>query len=217
MKYLREITSIVHPKTDDDGRPVKIHSPSNPTSSNTWADSSTISTTVPGHTDLPDELHGVKLKPHTQESWKGVEGQGNFEESPMSTPHGLKPAVGVVMMEPDKRVWVVHPTNQFGGYHATFPKGRVEPGLNNHENAIKEVHEESGLKAKITGHLGDFSRTTTHTRYYMGERTGGHPSDMGWESQGVSLVPLKHLHEVLTNPSDRPIVAHLQRTYLEGK
>lgn len=31
-------------------------------------------------------------------------------------------------LEPDGGVWLVAPSDGFGGYRTTFPKGRVEPG-----------------------------------------------------------------------------------------
>jgi ADP-ribose pyrophosphatase YjhB (NUDIX family) len=209
----------IHPKKDDYGSRVRIDSPHTPTSTESWSEPDTHATTTPNNEGVPKELNGTPFEKHpTPDSWKGVHGQGNFPEPSIMTPrNGKKQAVGVAMIEKDHdgthRVWVVHPTNQFGGYHATLPKGTVEHGLNMHENALKEVHEETGLKAKLTGHLGDTERTTSVARYYTGERTGGHPSDMGWESQAVSLVPIKNLHKVLTHPSDAPIVKELQKRY----
>lgn len=210
---------MIHPKKDDYGNSVKIRDPHKPSPNEHWNDPESHATTTPNHDGVPHELNGIPFKKHTApDSWKGVHGQGNFHEPAFMTPkNGKKQSVGVAMIEKhddgSHRVWVVHPTNQFGGYHATLPKGTVEHGLNMHENAIKEAHEESGLKAKLTGHLGDTERTTSVARYYTGERTGGHPSDMGWESQAVSLVPVKHLHKVLTHPSDAPIVKELQKRY----
>jgi ADP-ribose pyrophosphatase YjhB (NUDIX family) len=210
---------IVHPRKDDYGNSVRIERPHSPSSKDGWNNPESHVTTTPDHDGVPKELNGVPFKKYpTPDTWKDVEGQGKFSEpSPMVTKNGKKKAVGVAVLEKHSdgthRVWVVHPTNQFGGYHATLPKGTLEHGLNMHENALKEVHEESGLKAKLTGHLGDTERTTSVARYYTGERTGGHPSDMGWESQAVSLVPVKHLHKVLTHPSDEPIVKELQKRY----
>ena len=210
---------MIHPKKDDYGDSVRIRNPHTPSPTEHWYDPEAHAITTPNHDGVPHELNGVPFKKHpTPDSWKGVHGQGGFREPPLMTPrNGKKQSVGVAMIEKhhdgSHRVWVVHPTNQFGGYHATLPKGTVEHGLNMHENALKEVHEESGLKAKLTGHLGDTERTTSVARYYTGERTGGHPSDMGWESQAVSLVPVKNLHKVLTHPSDAPIVKELQKRY----
>ena len=121
------------------------------------------------------------------------------------------------MVEPDGRVWIVHPTNGFGGYIRTFAKGRVEDGLSLQATACKEALEESGLRVRITGLLGDFDRTTTRTRYYLAERTGGHPGHgMGWESQACSLAPLAALPDLLNGAADAPVLEALQQAIANG-
>lgn len=45
---------------------------------------------------------------------------------------------------------VCHPSNAFGGYRATFPKGKREPGLSLEQTAIKETFEEAGLVIALT-------------------------------------------------------------------
>ena len=208
---------ITHPKKDDSGNPVRISEPSQPSDSKAWNDPKQHASTVPGHKDVPSEINGVKVKSHpTPKTWKNVEGQGDFKEPTLPQKmQNMRMSAGVVMVEKDPtsgehKVWVTHPTNKFGGYSATFPKGGVEHGLNTRENAIKETHEETGLKAELHDHLGDFQKTTSVNRMYIGKRTGGHPSDMGWESQKVSLVPLHDLHKVVTHPADQPIIDALR-------
>lgn len=87
----------------------------------------------------------------------------------------------------------------------TYPKGHVEEGISYQANAIKEVYEETGLQVEITGLLGDFERTTTVTRMYVGKRVSGNPANMGWESQFIALVPKDRLTEFVTHPSDQPV------------
>lgn len=100
-------------------------------------------------------------------------------------------SAGLVMIEPDGRVWIVEPTGHFGGYSYTFPKGRIEGGLTARHTALKETHEESGLRAEIYERLGDFVSDYTGdvTRYYVGRSTGGAPWLHGAETQAVHLVP----------------------------
>jgi hypothetical protein len=82
-----------------------------------------------------------------------VEGQDHaIEEPEFVVPKGKTPSSGVVIREPDGRVWLVQPRGAFGGYDGTFPKGGVEEGLSLQANAIKEAYEESGLKVRIVGH-----------------------------------------------------------------
>jgi 8-oxo-dGTP pyrophosphatase MutT (NUDIX family) len=110
------------------------------------------------------------------------------------------------VIEDDGRVWLVSPTNGFGGYAATFPKGRVDPGATLQHTAIREVYEESGLIVRLEGFLIDVARTQTYTRYYIAKRIGGCPSAMGWETQAVHLVPAARLEEVAVHPNDAAII-----------
>ena len=74
-------------------------------------------------------------------------------------------------------------------------------------NAIKEAWEESGLAVQLTRHAADAERRTSFTRYYHAKRIGGHPKNMGWESQAVSLIPKSQLHNVVNHPNDAVLVA----------
>ncbi len=160
------------------------------------------------------ELNGVPFEswqpPTTQAGWAGVDGQKALDEPPMPEITGKRPGSGVIVEEPDGRVWLIEPTNHFGGYEHTFPKGGIEAGLSPQANAIKETWEESGLKVEITGYVGDFERTTSVARYYTARRTGGTPKDHGEESQSVKLVPRGELADFATHNADAPIIA----TYL---
>lgn len=167
---------------------------------------------------MPAELNGISFAPwsdhpRTAAEWNAFDGlKPDLVEPTMKVTPGLKPSAGVVVLEPDGRVWLVHPSNGFGGYRATWPKGRVEDGLSLQATACREAWEESGLKVRITGPLGDFDRTTTRTRYYLAERVGGHPGDgMGWESQACSLAPLEALPDLLNGAADAPVLASLQQ------
>lgn len=201
----------IHPKLDSSGNEVHIRYPSTSSPTHHWEHPDAVAAVTPNdHSAVPEGLNNIPFKTaEAPEDWSKVDGKGTFSEPTMMNPNGKKVASGVIMKEGEK-VWVVHPTNEFGGYSATFPKGKVDYGIDIRSNAIKETHEESGLKAELTGHAVDVPRTTSYTRYYTGKRTGGHPADMGWESQKVSLVPIKDLHEVVTHPADQPIVNLLQ-------
>jgi 8-oxo-dGTP pyrophosphatase MutT (NUDIX family) len=156
--------------------------------------------------------------PRGNAAWAAVAGQGAgcFEEPAFVPAPGKRVAAGVVIEEPDGRVWVVHPTNAFGGYPATFPKGTMEPGMPMRATAIREAWEESGLQVVLTGFLADVPRSRSKTRYYLARRIGGCPADMGWESQAVSLVPRALLHTVLVNPNDAALVLMLQDAEAAG-
>lgn len=199
-----------HPKVNDEGKPVLIKQPSHPSDPSTWGHPDAVATFVPGG-DCPARLNGVsftrwKDHPTTAEGWDYVDGvKDDLAEPPMEAVHGKHIGAGVIIEEPDGRVWLCAPTNAFGGYRATFPKGTAEKGLSLQANAIKEAFEETGLKIEITGFIGDFERTTSVARMYRARRVGGTPVAMGWESQAVHLVPKGNMYDLLNGSADHPI------------
>lgn len=207
----------LHPQAGDKGEDVYIKKPSQASAPATWADPAAVATFLPDG-EVPGELNGVAMTPWedaptTTEGWASVPGQLlDLDEPlmPMAKSVDGKPkerAAGVIIEEADGRVWLMRPTNGFGGYDATFPKGRAEPGLSLQASAIKEAFEETGMRVEITGYWGDIERTTTVGRYYRAKRVGGSPAHMGWEAQAVQLVPRNQLAKVLNTPVDRKIIA----------
>jgi 8-oxo-dGTP pyrophosphatase MutT (NUDIX family) len=200
--------TVYHPKRNDKGQLVVIKHPSQPTPLAAWADPTATATVVPGG-PMPAALNGVPFAnwtdvPADPQGWQALPGQALAE--PQYLPHAWKDtAAGVVVEEADGRIWLVAPSNAYGGYTATFPKGRVELGLSLPASALKEAYEEAGLRVALTSFLADAERSQTRTRYYLARRLGGNPADMGWESQAVHLVPRAQLAGFLTNPNDLPL------------
>lgn len=204
---------VYHPKLDDNGLKVALHTPTKPSEALTWFDPDTPATFVPMG-QQPEVLGSIPLAtwinhPRTNEEWRHVPGQIELDEPPLKAGKGLKAASGIVVVEGDGRIWLTWPSNAYGGYRITVPKGKNESGLPLQANAIREVFEETGLHVVVTGLLGDFIRTTSVTRLYLGKRVGGCPTDMGWESQAVSLVPRRLLKHYLEHPSDQAILKML--------
>lgn len=156
---------------------------------------------------MPDSLNGLPFSSGAAQlaHWEALADLARFDEPAFDT-NGLNSAAGVVLIEPDKRVWIVHPTNGFAGYSATFPKGTRDPGRSLRATAVRECFEESALLAELCGWLADVDRSASRTRYYLGRRVGGTPADMGWESQAVSLVPPQALGTLLDSPHDLPLI-----------
>jgi ADP-ribose pyrophosphatase YjhB (NUDIX family) len=209
--------SIVHPRRDPLGRDVQLAHPSRPTPLETWDQAGAIATVVPDG-PLPLTLNGLRLDPWrdvpcSPEGWERQAG-ASIAEPPFQPPPGLRSAAGVVTLEPCGRVWVISPSNRFGGYENTFPKGTADPGNSLRATAVKEAFEEAGLQVVLTGFLVDCARSESYTRYYLARRTGGDPSQMGWESQAVHLVPPAKLAGFVTSQYDAPILAALQRREL---
>ena len=203
------MSMLWHPQPGEDGKPVAIHHPSRATDIACADDAGRTITFVPG-SPVPASLNGIPFKswaeaPATLAGWNKVSGQVDMDEPPLVLKGWKKAAAGVVIEEADGRIWIVSPTNAFGGYEQTFPKGKADAGLALQAVAIKECFEESGLQVAIIGIVGDFERSTSHCRYYMARRVGGTPADFGWESQAVHLVPKAVLRAMLNTSDDRKI------------
>jgi hypothetical protein len=200
----------------EDGTPVPLRHPSEPTPLPTWLDAAAVATVVPDGA-LPDALNGLPFTPAVAlpadvAGWEALAAAGPvFDEPPYPAVATLKAAAGVAIEESDGRVWLVAPSNAFGGYASTLPKGRVDPGLSLRATAVKEALEEAGLLVQLQGFLLDCRRTNTLTRYYRARRLGGHPGAMCWETQAVHLVPRARLGDFLTHPNDAALLRLLSR------
>ena len=162
----------------------------------------------------PATLNGVDFAPVPKGWWDTVKDVDVGEPKPLSP---IKRA-GVLIREPDGRVWIVQPTNDFGNRKYTWPGGGVEKGLTVQQNALKEVWEETGLQVRITGYVGDFrdSNNSNNGRLYFGERIGGAPWDAkvesfirdaktgkpAAESELVNLVTLERAAKLLHRTDD---------------
>ena len=205
----------LHPCKNNKGQPVIIKHPHAPTGVDTWFAADEVATVVP-RGPMPDALGMIPFRrwehpPEDRGDWVSHVADTGLDEPPLNA-KGMPPGAGVVVVEDDGRVWLIAPTNEYGGYKATFPKGRLTPGLSLQQSAAKEAFEEAGLQVLITAHLIDVPRSATYARYYLAHRVGGHPGDMGWESQAVHLVPQNQLTSMLNSPYDKPILDAL-RTY----
>lgn len=192
-----------HPKLNESGRRVVIHNPSHSSEPANWMDNTTIASVTPG-----DKLPAA----FRHEAWAGPEADGMTWESladqmqinEPAPPAGRALSAGAWILEPeDGRVWLVSPSNAFGGYLHTIPKGKREPDASLKATALKEVWEETGLQIRLTRWLGDFPRSTSVCRVYLAERVGGNPANMDWESQAVHLVPSEHLQLLLKANADQ--------------
>lgn len=202
--------AIFHPCADDNGHPVPIHKPCESSDSALWPTAGASLCFTPGG-GVPESINGIGIAPWadvptTLDGWAAVPGQVEMDEPPLVRVKGKNVSAGCAIIEPDGRLWLACPTNQFAGHEATFPKGRVEPGLSLQATAIKETLEETGLQVEIVILLGDQERSTTVTRFYLARRIGGSPAAVGWESQAVRLVPLGPLAKALLTPLDQHIL-----------
>ena len=205
---------VFHPKVREQGERVELKNPSQPSPVTAWSDAKAIACVIPGG-PMPGEINGVSASawssaPSSASDWEALAETTTVPEPEFKVPAGYKKAAGVVIREPDGRVWVVAPSNAFGGYKATFPKGTMD-GMSTQATALVEAYEESGLQVRLRKHLVDVKRSQSYTRYFLAERVGGNPANMGWESQAVMLVPEAQLAQVLNSPNDVPIIDALKQ------
>lgn len=124
------------------GISLKIKSPSQPSPLSAWSEADAIACVIPvGET--PGQINGIRISawtdhPADPQGWESIATQSNFYRAALNVPPHRKAAAGVVIREPDGRVWVVAPTNAFGGYRATFPKGRLD-GTSARAAALREA------------------------------------------------------------------------------
>lgn len=79
-----------------------------------------------------------------------------------------KIAYGGVVFNETGLVLLRKPKGEYDGYKWTFPKGRPDPGESPEAAALREVLEESGVKACIIGKVpGSFAGGTTENFYYL--------------------------------------------------
>jgi ADP-ribose pyrophosphatase YjhB (NUDIX family) len=205
-----------HPHKNDKGQPVELTHPSEASDLSTWNQAGQSATVVPDG-PMPAQVNHLAIAswvdaPRNAAGWEQLASACDFAEPSMKTVPGKPAASGAVVVEPDGRVWVVSPSNSFGGYVHTFPKGKLvqKEGLSLRANALKEVFEESGLQVELTGFLCDSIRSTSMTRFYLAMRVGGNPAAMGWESQATHLVPLAVLAQFVSHTNDEIVVRSLR-------
>jgi 8-oxo-dGTP pyrophosphatase MutT (NUDIX family) len=103
----------------------------------------------------------------------------------------------------------------------TLPKGGLEEGESLQEAAVREVREETGIHARITGELGvidywfvwrpDAVRYHKYVHYYVMDPLAGHLHERDDEAEHVSWLPIGHALDRMSHPNERELVAGLRR------
>jgi 8-oxo-dGTP pyrophosphatase MutT (NUDIX family) len=158
-------------------------------------------------------LNGVPISHVSSRSWKRHRDK-KINEPPWpkgKRAAGKRQATGVIVMEPDGRMWVYKPSMNYAGYENTFSGGGLEKGLSPQQNARKEAREEMGLDVEITGYLGDVTTKRDVRRYYIAKRKGGTPADATWEAESVRLIPPGEADDYLNKPLDKKLLAMMRQ------
>ena len=153
----------------------------------------------PVDTTIP--VNGIALKPVPENSYD-THKDVKLSEPPLPNDPKKRLATGVIVVEPDGRVWMVAPAGSYSGYRNTFPAGGAEDGITLQQNARKEAREEMGLDVKIIGHAADIDYGYELRRFYVAQRVSGQPGDNGWETADVKLVTPGRAAKLLSKASD---------------
>lgn len=102
----------------------------------------------------------------------------------------------------------------------SFPKGHIEPGENDRQAALREVHEETGIVAEVVERLGeiDFWFTVEGRRihktvhHFLMVAVGGELSDSDPEVESVEWVPLDDVHSRLAYSDERSLLRQARRS-----
>lgn len=135
-------------------------------------------------------------------------------------------AAGVVVVSQDQQhVLTVWPTNEYGGYKFTFPKGHIDKGETPPQAAQREFEEETGIsRTHLTmgQSIGSFEGTTTDTEYFLGTldnddvvKTAKPPinKSLGFpEAEKVEWMWIEDVLDNTTSDRDRKIIMMLKKS-----
>jgi 8-oxo-dGTP diphosphatase len=112
------------------------------------------------------EIGGVRYRPEGAKP-----SASSFSPPPGKLPYVAPPpriAAGGVVINDDGLILVREPLNHFDGYVWSLPKGGVDKGETLEQGALREVEEETGVRAEIVERIpGEWKSTSALNRYFL--------------------------------------------------
>ena len=149
---------------------------------------------VQGH-DRADLYHVVWSKLNVLQEDAGFEWNPQRALSRCAVPEAT--AYGGVLINGQGQLLLREPTGHFGGYAWTFAKGRPETGESPQQTALREVAEEIGYAARITGRLADVYSGSTGTTVFFVMEPIGHAHPFQSETSQTRWVSLDQAGELI--------------------
>ncbi len=121
-------------------------------------------------------------------------------------------AGGVVYKKEGRKTFVL--VAQHSQHHGwVFPKGLIDKGEKKEETAVREVEEETGIKAKILKPLKPIEfwyvfegeKIKKRVYYFLMEATGGNTENHDNEMENVEWLPEDKVEERLTYKSEKEV------------
>jgi len=107
-------------------------------------------------------------------------------------------AAGGVVINDDGLILVREPLNHYDGYVWSLPKGGVDKGETDEQGALREVEEETGVRAEIVERIpGEWKGGSSLNRYFLMrviENTGKHDH----ETEQIAFVTYDEAKELLS-------------------
>ncbi len=133
-------------------------------------------------------------------------------------------SAGGLIFNDDGEVAIIARHSRSGHLEWCLPKGHIEKGETPEQTAVREVHEETGIKGKVTGSIatidywftGDNQRVHKLVHHFVLRQVSGHltvTGDPDHEAEDAAWVPFHELPSVLSYPNERRIVHLYSRKY----
>lgn len=133
-------------------------------------------------------------------------------------------SAGGLIFNSDGEVAIIARHSRSGHLEWCLPKGHIEKGETPEQTAVREVHEETGIKGRVTGSIatidywftGENQRVHKLVHHFVLRQTSGSltvKGDPDHEAEDAAWVPFGELTEVLSYPNERRIVHLYSRKY----